>query len=37
MRDAEAHLAIEVKKSWFGLRDEPGEANESERSPSAEK
>ena len=22
MRDAEAHLAIEVKRSWFGLRDD---------------
>ena len=37
VRDAEAHLAIEVKKSWFGLRDEPGEANESERSPSSKR
>jgi hypothetical protein len=37
VRDAEAHLAIEVKKSWFGLRDEPGDLNESEseRSPSS--
>jgi hypothetical protein len=33
VRDAEAHLAIEVKKSWFGLRDEPGDLNESESSP----
>jgi hypothetical protein len=37
VRDAEAHLAIEVKKSWFGLRDEPGEANENERSPSSKR
>jgi hypothetical protein len=37
VRDAEAHLAIEVKKSWFGMRDEPGDLNESEseRSPSS--
>jgi hypothetical protein len=39
VRDAEAHLAIEVKKSWFGLRDEPGDLNESEseRSPSSKR
>jgi hypothetical protein len=34
VRDAEAHLAIEVKRSWFGLRDDedPNASPSSRRS-----
>jgi hypothetical protein len=34
LRDAEAHLAIEVKRSWFGLRDDedPNASPSSRRS-----
>ena len=36
MREAEAHLAIEVKKAWFGLRDDEGSnASPSSKPPEA--